>query len=247
MNSFLAWIGGKKLLRKQIVEQFPESFERYIEVFGGAGWVLFYKDKHAKMEVFNDANSELINLYRCIKYHPEELQKQLDRTLHSREIFMDFRDMTINHLTDIQRAVRYFILIKESFGSTMSSFRTAPFNLQKGIDSFSEIHDRLKNVIIENLDFERLIRTYDREKTVFYLDPPYYGTEKYYEEHFPKSDHERLKSVLDEIKGKFVLSYNDCPYIRDLYHEYQIQSVTRTNSLSCSNRTGYKELIIKKY
>ena len=71
MNSFISWIGGKKLLRKKIMEQFPEDFDRYIEVFGGAGWVLFGKEKHADMEVYNDLNGDLVNLFRCVKYHPD--------------------------------------------------------------------------------------------------------------------------------------------------------------------------------
>lgn len=77
MNSFISWIGGKKLLRKKILENFPDRgiFNRYIEVFGGAGWVLFSVDKHAKMEVYNDVNGNLVNLFRCTKYHPEALQK----------------------------------------------------------------------------------------------------------------------------------------------------------------------------
>lgn len=80
MNSFISWIGGKKLLRKTILEQFPESgtFDRYIEVFGGAAWLLFYKESHAKMEVYNDINGELVNLFRIVKYHPDALQKELD-------------------------------------------------------------------------------------------------------------------------------------------------------------------------
>lgn len=69
MNSFISWIGGKKLLRNKIIEYFPKEFDRYIEVFGGAGWLMFYKDKHAGLEIFNDYNNELINLYRCVKYH----------------------------------------------------------------------------------------------------------------------------------------------------------------------------------
>ncbi len=64
MNSFFGWIGGKKLLRKEITSRFLIQFGRYIEVFGGAGWVLFYKDKHAEFEVYNDCNSELINLFK---------------------------------------------------------------------------------------------------------------------------------------------------------------------------------------
>ena len=86
MNSFIAWIGGKKLLRKAIMERFPEDgYTRYIEVFGGAGWVLFGKEPGKKLEVFNDVNSDLINLYRCIKYHREALQKELEWLGISRE------------------------------------------------------------------------------------------------------------------------------------------------------------------
>ena len=53
MNSFIAWIGGKKLLRKEIVKRFPEEgFTRYVEVFGGAGWVLFEKEQGKELEPF---------------------------------------------------------------------------------------------------------------------------------------------------------------------------------------------------
>ena len=80
MNSFIGWIGGKRLLRKAIIERFSEEgFDRYIEVFGGAGWVLFGKEVGKELEVFNDADSNLNNLYRCIKYHCEELQKLTER------------------------------------------------------------------------------------------------------------------------------------------------------------------------
>ena len=90
MNSFIAWIGGKKLLRKEIVKRFPEEgFTRYVEVFGGAGWVLFEKEQGKELEVFNDRDSNLINLYRCIKYHCGELQRELEWLTISREQFFD--------------------------------------------------------------------------------------------------------------------------------------------------------------
>ena len=80
MNSFISWIGGKKLLRRQILEQFPDpgTFDRYIEVFGGAAWIMFAKEQHAKLEVYNDVNGQLVNLFRVVKYHPEALQKELE-------------------------------------------------------------------------------------------------------------------------------------------------------------------------
>lgn len=126
MNSFIAWIGGKRLLRKAIIERFPEEgFDRYIEVFGGAGWVLFGKEVGKELEVFNDADSNLINLYRCIKYHCEELQKELNWLAISREQFFDNKSqLNARGLTDIQRAARYFHIIKVSFGADRKTFGT---------------------------------------------------------------------------------------------------------------------------
>lgn len=61
MKSFIAWVGGKSLLSKKIIAEFSQDFGRYIEVFGGGGSILFSKDRHADLEVYNDANSELVN------------------------------------------------------------------------------------------------------------------------------------------------------------------------------------------
>ena len=116
MNSFISWIGGKKALRKKIVEEFPEkgTYNKYIEVFGGAGWVLFYFDKHAEKEIYNDIDGKLVNLFRCVKYHPDEMQKELDLILMSREQFGDARAQSeVRGMTDIQRAARFFVVIKE--------------------------------------------------------------------------------------------------------------------------------------
>lgn len=246
MNSFISWIGGKKLLRKKILEQFPEDYDRYIEVFGGAGWVLFGKEKKG-MEVYNDINSELVNLYRCVKYHSEALQKELDGILMSREIFFD-AIQKVRGLTDIQRAARFFIAIKESFGSSLDSFRVGARNMQKAVDFLSVASERLSTVVIENLDFKHLIRTYDRPGALFYLDPPYYAAEKYYPDRFQPEDHERLKEVLDNLKGKFILSYNDCREIRNLYVGYTVISIDRAHNLVSKNQSKrYRELIIKNY
>lgn len=249
MNSFISWIGGKKSLRNKITEQFPDSkeYDRYIEVFGGAGWLLFSKDKHAKMEVFNDVNGELINLYRCVKYHCDALQKELEWMLVSREQFFDCKEqINTRGFTDIQRAARYFILIKNSFGTDLHSFALREKNLENSINYLSLIKERLKSTVIENKDFENLIKTYDREKALFYLDPPYFMTEKYYGDVFKEADHVRLKEALSDVKGKFVLSYNDCDFIKKLYAEYNIVEVDRQHNLK-PNSERYKELIIKNF
>lgn len=246
MNSFISWIGGKKLLRKKILEQFPENYGRYIEVFGGAAWVLFGKEEKG-MEVYNDINSNLINLYRCVKHHPEALQKELNGVLMSRELFFD-AIQEVKGLTDIQRAARFFISIKESYGTTLDSFGVRPKDMRKAVDFLQIASERLNKVVIEHLDFEHLIKTYDREDALFYLDPPYYSTEKYYPDRFMTEDHIRLRNCLDNIKGKFILSYNNCEEVKELYSGYQVLETDRAHNLCTKSKTvRYKELIIKNY
>lgn len=77
MKSFIPWIGGKSQLANRIISMFPAKIDRYIEVFGGGGSVLFAKNKHAPLEVYNDANSQLVNLFRCIRFHRAELQREI--------------------------------------------------------------------------------------------------------------------------------------------------------------------------
>ena len=251
MNSFISWIGGKKLLRSKILEAFPVqgTFNRYIEVFGGAGWVLFSSERHAKMEVYNDVNGNLVNLFRCTKYHSEALQKELEFILMSREQFFNSKEqMEVKGLTDIQRAARFYILIKESFGSDIRTFGVRPKDMANAIEYISEVSKRLRMVVIENQDFERILKTYDKKDALFYLDPPYFETEKYYPDRFMPEDHVRLREALGRIKGKFILSYNDCEYIRELYNGYSILEVDRTHNLvRGKEKPRYKELIIKNY
>ena len=86
----MSWVGGKKALRGQILSRFPLEYKRYIEVFGGGGWVLFHKPPGRDFEVYNDFNGNLVNLYRCVREHPDELEKELTFMLNSR---LDFEYM----------------------------------------------------------------------------------------------------------------------------------------------------------
>lgn len=251
MNSFMCWIGGKKYLRAKICEEFPQKYGKYIEVFGGAGWVLFNEERNGKMEIFNDYNSELINLYRCMKYHAGELKRELQYMLNSRELFQDFMEQyRTKGLTDIQRAARYFMIIKTSYGAKLTTFGCVKRNIENMTVMFDEIQKRLSNVVIENEDFEKLIKMKDNENTFFYLDPPYFGTEKYYKNvDFSKEDHIRLYEVLKNIKGKFLLSYNDCEYIRELYKNFNIEEFERFSNLTsiADERKKFNEILIKNY
>jgi len=254
MKSFIGWVGGKSHLKKYIIPLIPADCDRYIEVCGGAGWILFGKEKKkGQMEVFNDIDGDLINLYRQIKNNCEVLQKEVD-WLQSRELFNAYRYQLENNaeLSDVKRAARYLYIIKCSFGSTRKSFAIAPKSIGNIVDELPAYKDRLKNVIIENRDFENLIKTYDRPSATFFVDPPYVSTEKYYNKkycNFTVTDHKRLNSCLKGIKGRFILTYNDCDFIRDLYKNYNIHCITRNNLLSAtaSNRAEFKEIIITNY
>ena len=252
MNSFIGWIGGKKLLRKEIASRFPqEGFKRYVEVFGGAGWVLFYKDRHAEIEVYNDINSDLVNLFKCVKYHCQELQKELRFMLNSRELFDEFKNSyNVSGMTDIQRAARFFMLIKTSYGADKRTFGCVKKDVLVMNEYLEAIEKRLSKVIIEDKSFDKLITTMDKPDTLFYLDPPYYGTEKYYNTGFSIEEHILLNSMLKNLNGKFILSYNDCEYIRELYKDFRIESVIRNNNLVArySDKSNkYAELIIRNY
>lgn len=244
MDSFISWVGGKKALRKKILEQFPADYGRYIEAFGGAGWVLFAQERKGKLEVYNDMDGNLVNLFRCVKRHPNALQEELDWLLNARETFFDAKEEA-RGLTDIQRAARHFILIRESYGADCSSFGARKRDIAKTVAYLREASARLNAVVVERMDFERLLKVYDRPDALFYLDPPYFGAEKRYSVEFGSKDHARLRDALGGMRGKFILSYNDCPEAREMYKGYAIIETDRHDNLAVGRR--YSELIIKNY
>lgn len=254
MNSFMSWIGGKKALRDEIVARFPLKYKRYIEVFGGGGWVLFHKPPGKDFEVYNDFNANLTNLYRCVRDKPEELIETLRYTLNSRLDFEYMRHILKikAELPDIKRAAYFYQIIRESYASGLDSFAGQPHSMWKNFPLIDAASARLQKVVVENKDFEKLIRQYDRPESFFYCDPPYYNTENYYEDvGFTKTDHERIANVLCSIKGKFLLSYNDCDEIRSLYERVglNIESTTRLSNLAQRYESGkqYAELYISNY
>lgn len=252
MESCIGWIGGKRLLRKAILERFPsDEVGRYIEVFGGAGWVLFGKEKiPGQLEVYNDLNGNLVNLFRCVKYHCGEVQKELEWLLTSREQFFDcLAQLDVRGLTDIQRAARFFYSVKISFGCDQRTYATSAKSIDNAAEYLEKVKLRLKGVNIEHRDFEPLIKTYDRKNALFYLDPPYVGTEGYYDCSFGADDHQRLRTILEGIKGRFILSYNDCPMVRELYAGYRIEDISRAATLAGNgnNKEQFAEVIIRNF
>jgi len=253
----MSWIGGKKSLRELIVSLFPLYYERYIEVFGGGGWVLFHKPPGNDFEVYNDFNGLLTNLYRCVREKPNELIDALYFVLNSREDFDIVKGALARDSpeSDVIRASYFYQLIRYSYASGLTSYGSQPHDMWGNFPLIEQAHRRLSKVVVENKDFEKLIRQYDRPVSFFYADPPYYETEKYYknvgEDGFKKEDHIRLRDTLMGIEGKFLLSYNDCSFIRELYDapNIQIESYTRINNIKqrYDNGAQFPEILAANY
>ena len=150
---------------------------------------------------------------------------------------------------DVRRAAMFLKLLRFSYSSSGKSYASQPFDIRKLFGLISQLQDRMANVVVENQDFETLIKHYDRPDAFFYLDPPYFSTEDMYEVGFGWDDHVRLRDTLKNIKGKFLLSYNDCDEIRELYNGFSMFDFSRTHSMAQRYEAGkeFKELLIGNY
>ena len=175
MNSIISWVGGKKALRDLIYLRMPKHYDRYIEVFGGGGWVLFGKPPDKCMEVYNDFNSNLANLFYCVKERPMALLRELSfLPLNSRDEFVTLRkfltmeEFKSEHLAeeldilkeravvgDVKRAAAFYKIIRYSYGSGCTSYGCQPFDIRKTFTILWEANRRLKDTVIENKDLWR--------------------------------------------------------------------------------------------
>ncbi|AMA05982.1 DNA adenine methylase [Salmonella enterica] len=243
------WIGGKRRLAKHILPLFP-AHTCYVEPFCGAAALYFLKTP-SKIEVINDINGELVNLYRVVKHHLEEFVRQFKWALVSRQIYKWLQDTPEETLTDIQRAARFYYLQKQAFGGKVAdhtfgtSTTSAPrFNLLRIEEELSMAHLRLSRTLIEHLDWHQCIERYDRPHTLFYCDPPYWGTEGYGVD-FPMSNYIHMAELARSIKGKMIISVNDIPEMRQAFNGLNIQTVDISYNLKVSGKaTPRKELVI---
>lgn len=256
MDSILSYLGGKSRLSKTVISKIPEH-TCYVEPFCGAAWVFFRKPE-SRVEILNDINSELVNLYRVIRTHYEEFLKCCEWLPVSRQEHGDFRaeKNTIRTLTDIERAVRYYYSMCGGFAGrqdsvfVMGTTRKPKFRKEFIEKRIQEANHRLSGVVIENLGYSDVINRYDRDYTFFYIDPPYYNCENDYGKGvFSKTDFKLIAELLRTIKGKFLLSLNDLPEVREIFHGFKIEEVEVHYSV-CSiveKRGKSGELLISNY
>ncbi len=245
----LPYIGGKNRIAKQIIALFPEH-KTYVEPFAGGAQVFFHKEP-SEVEVLNDLDGELINFFRVLQNHYEELLRYLRFTLPSRKWFDVFQMLPPEALTDIQRAARYFFLKKSSFAGLGKNYhyhlvQTPTFNPGRLPELFEKVHKRLEKVQIECSPYEDILKRYDRPQTLFFLDPPYWGL-KLYRYNFSEDDFRDLELRLRHIRGKFVLSLNDLPEVRTLFHHFEQKQIQLAYTAQKQAGRRYSELLITNF
>jgi DNA adenine methylase len=248
----MPWIGGKRRLAKHLIPLFPQH-SCYVEPFAGAAAIYFLKEP-AKVEVINDINGDVTNLYRVVKHHLGELYNQLKWMLCSRQNWEWLQATPVETLTDIQRAARFLYLQKTAFGGkvTGQTFGTSTtsrprFNIFSLEQDLADAHYRLAGTTVENMDWAKLIEKYDREHVLFYCDPPYWKTEGYGVD-FPFEEYKKLMTLAQSIKGKMVISINDHPDIRAVFDGLSMKQVDIKYTVGGQGTAGNsKELIYTNF
>jgi DNA adenine methylase len=243
----IGWPGGKTRMLKYILPLIPPHL-RYCEVFGG-GLAVFLNKPASDVEVINDINGELVSFYRCCKFHLDPLLDELDLVMNARQEFRDY--LAQPGLTDIQRAARWFIRNKLSFGGMGVSFgisRKAPLGSRANrLLAIRSLNRRFDRTTIENLTWELCLEHYDDAEGFFFLDPPYLdaGGAAY----AGWSEHElaRFADAVRSLRGKWMVTFQECPQIREAFSGYEIHAIERANGIG--NNTGkkgrvYHEVII---
>ena len=246
----LAWPGGKRRLAKvllPLINSRPHTC--YAEHFAG-GASMFFMRPPASVEVLNDINGEVINLYRVIKNHLDEFSRQYRFTVASRQLFELNKETPPHVLTDIQRAARFLYIQKLAFGSKLSSqtFGTSPsspprFNILRLEEDLSQAHLRLSRVWIEHLNWHVCLQKWDRDYTLHFMDPPYFETEGYGVP-FEIEEYYKLAEAMRSMKGSSILTINDHPKMREIFKGFSVQSVDINYTIGGGGKgAARKELI----
>lgn len=193
------------------------------------------------------------NFFKQEKFEDKYLDEELELTkiilpdLKAEEIIQLYVRMKQDY--DLRRAVMFLKLLRYSYSSGGKSFACQPFSVVSLFQMIEQVGKRLENTVIENQDFEILIKHYDRDNAFFYCDPPYFSSEYVYQCGFTWDDHLRLKNRLANSKGKWLVSYNDCEEIRELYDGYSFFDFKRIHSMVQKYDAGreFHELLIANY
>lgn len=248
------YIGGKRMLAKRLIPLIDSTpHKAYAEPFVGMGGVFLRRRIQRRAEIINDRSQDVATFFRILQRHYTAFTEMLRFQLTTRREFERLQATDPSTLTDLERAARFLYLQSCAFGGKVmnrafgvSVYDSGAFNILTLIPRLEAIHERLAGVIIENLDFGDFITRYDKPETLFYLDPPYHGSEADYgKDVFSRADFARLADLLTAIEGRFILSINDTPEIRETFAAFEQTPVQVKYTLSDKTVADAAELIIR--
>tara|TARA_R110000851_G_scaffold248187_1_gene400689 strand:+ start:6 stop:830 length:825 start_codon:yes stop_codon:yes gene_type:complete len=251
MQAIVSRTGGKSRLRKTIIPLIPDH-DRYVELFVGGGSI-FFGHQQSKEEIINDLDKDIYNIYKDTKEVGDKIKGREFKP--SREKWWRLLRQKKFH-SPIERLYRNLYVTKMSFGGSRMSYIGDKEETRERFNKSSlpqkwqndKFKQRLKDVKIENKDFKELIRKYDGAKTFFYLDPPYSRADKNKDYIVTGVTIEDVYNALKNIKGKFLLSYDDVPEAKKIFKNFNIIRVATKHSDGKGGQTLDRcELLIANY
>jgi DNA adenine methylase len=246
------WLGGKRNLARRICAIIDATpCQTYAEPFVGMGGIFLRRTRRPKSEVINDRGQDVANLFRILQRHYVAFLDMLRFQLTTRAEFNRLVATDPATLTDLERAGRFLYLQRTAFGGKVSGRnfgvsrdRPGRFNLTTLEPMLEDLHTRLAGVVIECLDYQDFLRRYDGPGTFFYLDPPYWGCERDYgRAMFGREDFARLAAQLAALQGRFLMSINDVPEVREIFAWARVEPVSTTYTVGAGARAA-RELLI---
>lgn len=221
----------------------------FVDTFGGSGSVLL--NISSKMPVYNDINSDLVNVFSAIKRNPFEFKSLLKR--HVSDIlnqsekysYSNRKPASESEVSSVEKAVNYVISFSTSFGGMGKTYSTGKEKaykayLKKTLEIYDHVSKNISGWAIHNMDFKEIILKYDKIDTFFFFDPPYPG-KKWYDYDFRETDFTDLSERIKKLKGKYLLTLNSED--ESLTEIFGIPSFIR----SYENENGNKRSAFRKY
>lgn len=270
---FIKWAGGKSQLISQYVSYFPKRYQNYYEPFVGGGAIFFHLQPSRSMLI--DINLELVNVYRCVRDRVEELIDRLEHhhQQHCADHYYQVRsqlapnDDWFYEGNNVDRAARLIYLNKTCFNGLYRENSKGHFNVPIGSYKKPGIYDpeilradsiALQSAKVEPGSFAQVLKHAQSSEDFVFFDPPYYPISPtsnftaYNRYSFSEAQQIQLRDLMAELSNrgvKVMLSNSDCPFIRELYKEFNVHTIYASRNINCNaeKRGKITEVLVTNY